>query len=102
MSSFEHIADFKQTMVAIGITPPDTINADGQIHRFGNKKNSWYVFHEGDISGGAFGDWKLGVNHTWCSKKESRYIQTARRESQFWCQDFWRQEKNVIRPRCSG
>ena len=80
MSSFEHIADFKQTMVAIGITPPDTINADGQIHRFGNKKNSWYVFHEGDISGGAFGDWKLGVNQTWCSKQASQF-NAAEREA---------------------
>ena len=78
MSSFEHIADFKQTMVVDGITPPDTINADGQIHRYGIKKNSWYVFHEGDISGGAFGDWKLGVNQTWCSKQASQFNQAER------------------------
>jgi len=71
---------FKQAMVANGIAPPDTVIADGQIHRFGNKKNSWYVFHEGDISGGAFGDWKLGVNQTWCSRQASQF-NAAEREA---------------------
>ncbi len=78
MSSFEHIADLKQAMLAIGITPPDTINADGHIHRYGTKKNSWYVYHEGDISGGAFGDWKQGINQTWCSKQANQFNQAER------------------------
>ena len=49
MSSFEHTENFKHAMLAIGITPPDSIIANGHIHRYGTKKNSWYVFHEGDI-----------------------------------------------------
>ena len=80
MSSFEHIADFKQTILATGIALPEKIIVDGQIHRYGNKKNCWYVFHEGDISGGAFGCWKSGVNQTWCSKQASQFNQTERDE----------------------
>jgi len=78
MSSFEHIADFKQNILAMGITPPDNIIADGQIHRYGNKKNCWYVFHEGDVSGGAFGCWKTGITQTWCSKQASEFNQAER------------------------
>ncbi|TQC99995.1 DUF927 domain-containing protein [Moraxellaceae bacterium AER2_44_116] len=80
MSSFEHIADFKQTISSTGITLPETIIVDGQIHRYGNKKNCWYVFHEGDVSGGAFGCWKTGITQTWCSKQASEFNQ-AERES---------------------
>lgn len=78
MSSFEHIHDLKQAMSTHGITPPDTIIADGQIHRFGHKKNGWYVFHEGDISGGAFGFWGKVDSQTWCSKQASQFNQAER------------------------
>lgn len=78
MSSFEHTQDFKQALSIHGITPPEIIITDGKIHRYGHKKNSWYVFHEGDISGGAFGDWKLGVTQTWCSKQASQFNQVER------------------------
>ena len=80
MSSFEHIHDFKQAMSPHGITPPETIVTDGKIRRFGHKKNSWYVFHEGDISGGAFGDWKLRVNENWCSKQPNQFTPQQREE----------------------
>lgn len=80
MSSFEHIHDFKQAMSVHGITPPETIVTDGKIHRFSHKKNSWYVFHEGDISGGAFGDWKLRVNENWCSKQPNQFTPQQREE----------------------
>lgn len=80
MSSFEQMADLKKAMSAHGITPPEIINPDGKLHRFGHKKNSWYVFHEGDISGAAFGDWKLNVNETWCSKQASQFTQAEREQ----------------------
>jgi putative DNA primase/helicase len=80
MSSFEHIHDFKQAMSASAIPPPEIIVTDGKIHRFGHKKNSWYVFHEGDISGAAFGDWKLNVNETWCSKQATQFTQAEREQ----------------------
>lgn len=78
MSSFEHTANFIQAMVAVGITPPDTIIADGQIHRFGHKKNGWYVYHEGNISGGAFGFWGKVETQNWHSKQPSEFNQAER------------------------
>ena len=48
-------------MRACGITPPDQIIFDGKIHRFGHKKTCWYVFFDGVVRAGAFGDWKRGI-----------------------------------------
>jgi putative DNA primase/helicase len=78
MSSFEHTENFKQAMIPFGITPPDTIIADGQIHRFGHKKNGWYVYHEGNISGGAFGFWGKVETQNWHSKQPSEFNQAER------------------------
>jgi putative DNA primase/helicase len=56
--------------------------ADGRLHRANaigkkSKKNShvWYVLHlaerEGEIAAGAFGDYQLGIEDTWCAKRPS-------------------------------
>ena len=57
-------------IVASGLTPPDNIIMDGELHRFssnGNKKDlaGWYVAHDGQIPAAAFGCWRLGLMHTW-------------------------------------
>ena len=44
-----------------GITPPDRIILDGEIHRFGRKKSCWYVAHLHPIPVCIYGDWKLGI-----------------------------------------
>ena len=47
---------------------------DGGIHRFhvpGDKAgtlNGWYVLYVDGIASGAFGSWKAGSAHTWCSR----------------------------------
>lgn len=49
--------------------------ADGGIHRFhvpGDKAgtlNGWYVLYLDGIASGAFGSWKAGSAHTWCSRE---------------------------------
>lgn len=56
--------------------------ADGRLHRANalgkkSKKNShvWYVLHlaerDGEIAAGAFGDYQLGIEDTWCAKRPS-------------------------------
>lgn len=59
---------FRQTMQNTGIEPRVEIIADGNLHRFGDKKNCWYVFHTGDPAAGAFGCWKRGISETWCNR----------------------------------
>ena len=44
------INQFKDAIYTSGMTPPDFIQADGNIHRFStngkpSNKNGWYVFY---------------------------------------------------------
>jgi putative DNA primase/helicase len=61
---------FRAAMRAAGIAPPETIEADGQLHRFStNGKRGddagWYCLHTDGIPAGAFGDWRSGESGTW-------------------------------------
>ena len=70
-----------QAMQACGITPPETLIADGKIHRFGRKKKGWYVLHSHpDIASGAFGEWGAVDTQNWCSKKACQ-LSTSEREA---------------------
>jgi len=80
------ISGFLQAMSDCGIACAEPIIADGKIHRFHaggekyGKKSGWYVlFIDGDISGGAFGDWRDEFqSHKWCSKGENEMSATER------------------------
>jgi putative DNA primase/helicase len=69
------IQNFQAAMLENGITPPDSIIADGQLKRFyiqGDKrgsKNGWYTVFVDNTPCGIFGSWKEGVTHKWCFKK---------------------------------
>lgn len=61
---------FIQAMEASGITPPETIEAGGKLHRFASNgkrgdDSGWYIFHDGNHLAGAFGCWRLGITETW-------------------------------------
>lgn len=62
------IDSFKAAMHLAGIEHPDTIIADGTIHRFHIQddkkasKNGWYILHADFPPAGAFGCWKRGIN----------------------------------------
>ena len=60
----------RNEMLSHGITPPDHIIMDGQIHRFtsGTKgkgghgdKTGWYVMYSNGIPSGVFGDWRSSI-----------------------------------------
>ena len=58
-------AQFKSAMLEVGITPPDYIDADGQLHRFSTNgksgdKAGWYILYGGRVPAGSFGDWRAG------------------------------------------
>jgi putative DNA primase/helicase len=64
---------FAQAIEAAGLMPPDTIYADGRLHRFSSTghrtdKAAWYVLHDDGVAAGAFGCWRTGLTETWCSK----------------------------------
>jgi putative DNA primase/helicase len=68
-----HIADFHQAMTAAGIEAPGVIHDDGLLHRFspsgrGTEKPGWYVLHADEVPAGSFGDWRTGLQSTWCAK----------------------------------
>lgn len=64
----------RDAMLRCGLTPPDQIIFDGQLHRFasGTKgkpgktdKPGWYVAYNDGIPAGAFGCWRAGIEETW-------------------------------------
>lgn len=85
MSIHDTIAHFRDTMLDVGLTPPDAIEADGQLHRFrveGDKagsKNAYYVLHLDGRAAGMFGNWKTGLRSTWVT--DGRRMSGAEREA---------------------
>lgn len=74
---------FANAMEAAGVVPPDTIHADGQLHRFsatGKRGDSagWYVLHADGLPAGVFGCWRSGLTEAWCSKADSAMTQAER------------------------
>lgn len=60
------ILQFRDSLQAAGLNPPENIVADGELHRFrSNRKKSnnagWYVLHDDDFPAGSFGDWRTGI-----------------------------------------
>jgi len=64
----------KNAMRDNGITPPDTLIFDGELHRFkdeSGKQNCYYVAHADGRAAGMIGDWKTGLKVNW--KAEGNY-----------------------------
>jgi putative DNA primase/helicase len=77
---------FQGAIAAAGLTPPDTIIADGKIHRFttnGKRGDDagWYILHLDNIPAGSFGNWREGRTETWCSIE--RNAQTPEQQLQY-------------------
>lgn len=67
---------FQAAIAASGLTPPDTIEPDGLLHRFssdGRRGNDagWYTLHLDGIPAGAFGCWRTGLQSSWCGKAQN-------------------------------
>jgi putative DNA primase/helicase len=70
MTAADYAGQFRDAIAQAGLTPPDAIHDDGELHRFAsNGKRSddagWYVFHGDGIPAGSFGDWRSGISQTW-------------------------------------
>ena len=62
-----HIEQFKNAMLDNGITPPEFIIGDGQLHRFkiDGKLNGAYALHLDGRAAGYFQDFKQGIKENW-------------------------------------
>ncbi len=77
---------FQAAIAAAGLEPPNTIIADGKIHRFPTNgkrgdDSGWYVLHLDGIAAGSFGNWRESRTQTWCSVE--RTTQTPEQQRQY-------------------
>lgn len=64
------IEQFHDAIQSSGLTPPETIEADGKLRRFAsngrrNDDAGWYLLHGDGIPAGSFGDWRTGLTQSW-------------------------------------
>ena len=84
----EAIAQFRTAIRDAGLTPPESIEPDGRLHRFSSNGQprddaGWYVLFGDEFSVGSFGCWRGGISQTWRVKgdhKLSPREQTVHRE----------------------
>ncbi len=61
---------FRDAIKSAGLIPPDMIESDGRLHRFGSigkrgDNAGWYALHGDGVPAGSFGDWRTGIHETW-------------------------------------
>lgn len=74
---------FRQAIAETGIEPPDSIEADGLLHRFSTNgrsgdKSGWYTLYLDGVAAGGFGCWRAGMQSTWCAKTSDSMTDTER------------------------
>lgn len=74
------LAAFADAIRAAGLTPPEQIEPDGEIHRFsssGKRKDDagWYSLHLDGVPAGIFGSWRDGMSQTWSAKATTEMTQ---------------------------
>ena len=85
MHMHDTIQNFRTAVLDAGITPPDVIEAEGQLHRFhveGDKagsRNGYYVLHLDGRAAGMFDSWKTGLRSTWAA--DGKRMSEAEREA---------------------
>jgi phage/plasmid primase-like uncharacterized protein len=80
---------FQQAMTNAGLTPPDTLQDDGKLHRYStdgkpSHKNGWYFLHLDGIPWGQAGSWDVNGGEPVChwSAKDSTAMTQAERDTQ--------------------
>lgn len=77
------LAAFADAIRAAGLTPPEQIEADGELHRFSSSgkrgdESGWYVLHLDGVPAGSFGCWRAGLLSSWCAKAANEMTQAER------------------------
>ena len=79
-------SSFLQAVSEAGIRPPQAVVIDGKKHRFPTNDDpgdtaGWYViFQHGDLTLGAFGDWRTCIEGKWSSRNESQMTKVERNQ----------------------
>lgn len=64
------VSEFREALANCGLVV-DAIDTSGNLIRVDvdkpGDKVGWYVFHLGEVSAGAFGNWRTDLNEKWCS-----------------------------------
>jgi putative DNA primase/helicase len=98
------IEEFRDAIIAEGLTPPKVIVGDGRIHRFpsnGHAKDDagWYKLHLDGVPAGAFGCWRSQIKQTWCAGSEAMLTPELRAEREAFLANAQR-EAEAERQRC--
>jgi putative DNA primase/helicase len=106
--------DLRACIVQAGLEPPDTINADGDLHRFSSNGRrgddaGWYVVHQAYTGRrvryfGAFGCWRSGLTATWTSagsdlsfaERESLRAMVAEQARKRWAEKHDRDQRGRV------
>ena len=71
---------FIDSICAAGLTPPNSVEIDGKIHRFSSNgkkgdKAGYYCLHgtENDFIAGFFGCWRTGIYQTWSNYSKADF-----------------------------
>lgn len=77
--------NFRQAIEAAGLTAPETIIADGDLHRFASNGDraddaGWYVLHGDGFPAGSFGCFRSNLTQKWCAKSEQKLTERERAE----------------------
>jgi len=69
-SSGDAVDSFRAAILAAGLTPPDVLEADGNLHRFSSNgergdDSGFYVLHVDGLPAGMFGCWRSGIKQAW-------------------------------------
>ena len=77
------IEHFRLAIAAAGLEAPDSINANGAIHRFSTNgkrgdDSGWYMLHTDGVAAGAFGCWRTGLQSSWCAKSDTAMTDAER------------------------
>lgn len=74
--AYAAIENFRMAIATSGLEAPDTIQADGEIHRFSSSgrrgdDSGWYVLYADGIPAGSFGDWRADLKQDWCARSHN-------------------------------
>ena len=82
----KHQEEFLRAIMNSRLTPPDTVVADGKVHRFrsevGSKnQNGWYILHLAPKPYGIYGCWKnMSEKQFWFPERPSGKLKPSDHE----------------------